>query len=363
MPFRAEDIAKLFTLDGDPMIAVPFGNGHINDTFFVETSRARKYILQRVNGTIFKDMYGLMNNIILVTTHIRQKVAESGGDPLRECLTVVESKNGEAFVSVGNDFWRCYVYIDNAITMQTAETPELFCAAGKAFGIFQNQLSDFDAAKLVDTIPNFHNTPNRYKNFMKAYESNAFDLAKNAREEILFVREHADLCSLLTDKLESGELPLRVTHNDTKINNVMLDRATGNPLAVVDLDTVMPGLSAYDFGDSIRSGATYAAEDEPDLAKVKFETALFDKYAEGFIGECASAFSKEEALSLYTGSVLMTFECGMRFLTDYLEGSTYFKTAYPEHNLVRCRTQFELVKQMLSKKEELEAIILKYWQK
>ena len=360
MGYRAEDVAKLFALDGDPMIAVPFGCGHINDTFFVETSRGRKYILQRVNSGIFKDIDGLMNNVILVTAHLRQQIAEAGGDPLRECLTVVDTKDGQHYVRVDNAFWRCYIYIDNAITMQTAETPELFRAAGKAFGMFQRQLSNFPAEKLVDVIPNFHNTPNRYNNFMKAYEADAFGLAKTAREEILFVREHKELCSLLTDKLESGELPLRVTHNDTKINNVMLNRVTGEPLAVIDLDTVMPGLSAYDFGDSIRSGATYAAEDEPDISKVKFETSLFKMYAEGFIGECKDSFSREEILSLYTGSVLMTFECGMRFLTDYLEGSTYFKTAYPEHNLVRCRTQFELVKQMLEKEEELKNILLSF---
>lgn len=363
MAFRAEDVAKLFALDGEPMLAVPFGHGHINDTYFVETSRARKYILQRVNGTIFADMPGLMNNIYLTTSHIRHKVAQNGGDPLRECLSIVDTKDGNRHVVIDGNYWRCYIYIDNAITMQTTETPELFRIAGAAFGIFQRQLSDFPAEKLIDVIPNFHNTPWRYGNFEKARTEDKFDLAKNAREEILFVREHAELCSLLTDKLESGELPLRVTHNDTKINNVMLDRATGKPLAVIDLDTVMPGLSAYDFGDSIRSGATYAAEDEPDVDKVVFETELFDKYAEGFLSECGSVFSKEEVLSLYTGSVLMTFECGMRFLTDYLSGSTYFKISYPEHNLVRCRTQFALVKQILAKKDELEAILLKYWKK
>jgi len=361
MAFRAEDVAKLFALDGEPMLAVPFGHGHINDTYFVETSRARKYILQRVNSTIFPDMEGLMNNIYLITSHIRQKVAENGGDPMREGLTIVETKDGNRFVTLDDSFWRCYIYIDNAITMQTTENPELFRTAGAAFGTFQRQLADFPAEKLVDAIPNFHNTPNRFKNFEKARLEDRFNLAKTAREEILFVRENAELCSLLTDKLTSGELPLRVTHNDTKINNVMLDRATGRPLAVIDLDTVMAGLSAYDFGDSIRSGATYAAEDEPDVDKVKFEIELFDKYAEGFLKECGSVFSKEEVLSLYTGSVLMTFECGMRFLTDYLEGSTYFKTAYPEHNLVRCRTQFALVKQIMAKKEEIEAVLLKYW--
>lgn len=360
MAYRAEDVAKLFALDGDPMIAVPFGCGHINDTYFVETSRARKYILQRVNNGIFKDIDGLMNNIVLVTSHIREKIAQAGGDPLRECLTLVDTKDGQHFVRLDDAFWRCYIYIDNAITMQVAETPELFCAAGRAFGNFQKQLSDFPAEKLVEVIHNFHNTPVRFANFIKAYEADAFGLAKTAREEILFVREHKELCSLLTDQLRSGVLPLRVTHNDTKINNVMLNRANGEPLAVVDLDTVMPGLSAYDFGDSIRSGATHAAEDEPDISKVKFETHLFEKYAEGFIGQCKDAFSKEEVLSLYTGAVLMTFECGMRFLTDYLEGSVYFKTAYPEHNLVRCRTQFELVKQMLEKEDELKNILLSY---
>lgn len=360
MSYRAEDIAKLFALDGEPMIAVPFGQGHINDTYFVETSRARKYILQRVNNGIFQDIDGLMNNIILVTAHIRQKVAEAGGDPLRECLSVVDTKDGQHFVRVDDCFWRCYIYIENAITMQTAQTPELFRAAGQAFGIFQRQLSDFPAEKLVEVIPNFHNTPNRYNNFIKAWEADSCGLAKNVREEILFAREHADLCPLLADKLQSGELPLRVTHNDTKINNVMLNGANNKPLAVIDLDTVMPGLSAYDFGDSIRSGATLAAEDEPDIDKVRFDTHLFEMYAEGFLGECKNAFSREEVLSLYTGSVLMTFECGVRFLTDYLEGSTYFKTAYPEHNLVRCRTQFELVKQMLQKEDELKNILLSY---
>ena len=357
----AKKIAKLFELGAEPVEAVAYGKGHINDTFLLTTDSGEKYIIQHINKNIFKDISGLMNNIIKVTDHIRHKIIKSNGDALREVLTVVYTKDGKSFYTSDSGFWRCYLFINEAITMQIAETPELFRAAGEAFGGFQNQLSDFDASLLVETIPDFHNTPKRYNDFLSACENDVCDRVKNATDEIAFVKDNSNLRCILTDKLDSGVLPLRVTHNDTKINNVMLDKKTGVPLAVIDLDTVMPGLSAYDFGDSIRSGATYAAEDEKDLEKVKFEIELFDKFAEGFIKKCAASFSKEEVLSLCDGSILMTYECGMRFLTDYLQGDTYFKTGYDEHNLVRCRTQFELVRQMIDKKAQMENIVLKYW--
>ena len=269
-------------------------------------------------------------------------------------------KDGSALCRDGDDCWRVYPFIERAVTLQTCENQEQFEASAGAFGHFQKLLADFPAETLQETIPNFHNTKSRYRDFEAAVAGDVCGRAAGVQEEIAFVRARKDFASVLMDMQERGELPLRVTHNDTKLNNVLFDGETMRSLAVVDLDTVMPGLSVNDFGDSIRFGATYAAEDETDLEKVQFELSLFECYTRGFLGECGALLTENEKKMLPVGAIMMTFECGMRFLTDYLNGDTYFKIHRENHNLDRCRTQFKLVRDMEAAREQMDEAVRRY---
>lgn len=360
MSVEAISIANKFNIKGNAVSAENYGCGHINDTFKVVTDTGDKYLLQRINTSIFKNAKALMENIVAVTEFLKKKIIAAGGDPMRETLNVVFTKEGKDCFEDESGCWRVYVFVDDAITLQTTETPELFHASACAFGHFQKLLSDFPAHTLTESIPDFHNTKKRFLAFEEAVEKDLCGRAKEVEKEIEFVRARKDFANTLVDMQESGELPLRVTHNDTKLNNVMLDAQTKQPLVVVDLDTVMPGLSVNDFGDSIRFGATHAAEDETDLSKVTFELDLFECYTKGFLGECGSLISEAEKKMLPVGAMMMTFECGMRFLTDYLNGDTYFKIHRPKHNLDRCRTQFKLVSDMEKAKDKMDAIVKKY---
>ena len=351
------DIAQLFRFEGDILQCEPYGSGHINATYLVVCKKAdqtNRYILQRINHNIFPDSQKLMENISSVTSFLKDKIIKYGGDPLRETLTLVPTKDNALYIVDENgDNWRSYLFIENSISYDLVKKPEDFYHCGIAFGNFQNLLSDFPADSLHEIIPNFHNTPLRYQTFLDAVNADKFGRAKEVENKINFVINRANKMSLLTDQLASGELPLRVTHNDTKLNNCMFDINTGKTICVIDLDTVMPGLTAYDFGDSIRFGATTAAEDEPDLSKVHFSFPLFECYAKGFLESCGSSLTSAELQSLPTGAILMTLECGMRFLTDYLQGDVYFKTSRPKHNLDRCRTQFKLVEEMEQCQKEM----------
>ena len=357
---RILGIADRFELEGRSVSAERYGGGHINDTFLLRTDTGRSYILQGINTSVFKNAEELMQNIILVTDFLKKKIAGSGGDPLRETLNVVLARDGKTFYRDGNDYWRVYTFIDGTVTYQTCENQEQFYASACAFGHFQRLLADFRADTLFESIPNFHNTKSRYLDFEAAVAADACGRAASVEEEIAFVRARKEFAATLVDMQESGQLPLRVTHNDTKLNNVLFDEGTGLPLAVVDLDTVMPGLSINDFGDSIRFGATYAAEDEPDLSKVNFEIELFECYTKGFLGECGELLTDNEKRMLPVGAMMMTFECGMRFLTDYLNGDTYFKIHRKNHNLDRCRTQFKLVRDMEQAREQMDQVVKKY---
>ena len=357
---RILEIADRFDLEGRPVSAESYGGGHINDTFLLKTDADRCYILQGINVSVFKNAEALMENIILVTDFLKKKILSSGGDPLRETLNVVMTRDGETYYKDGNDCWRVYTFIDGAVTYQTCESQEQFHASACAFGHFQKLLADFPAETLFESIPDFHNTKSRYLDFEAAVAEDARGRAASVQEEIAFVRAHKEFAATLVDMQERGELPLRVTHNDTKLNNVLFDETTGLPLAVVDLDTVMPGLSVNDFGDSIRFGATYAAEDETDLGKVNFEIVLFECNTKGFLGECGEMLSENEKKMLPVGAMMMTFECGMRFLTDYLNGDTYFKIHRENHNLDRCRTQFKLVRDMEASRELMDQVVKKY---
>ena len=334
-----QDIISSFALEGRPVRCIPYGSGHINETWLVETDRPHRYILQKVNTGVFPNGAGLMNNIILVTEHLRKKDPDS-----RHVLTLVPTKEGNKYISKGeNELWRVYEYVEGGICLDLAETTDDFRLSGKAFGTFQMQMADFPAGKLVEVIPGFHDTPGRFRALNRAVREDRMNRAASARREIDLYLEREESAGLLTDLQRKGDLPLRVTHNDTKLNNVMLDEKTREPLCILDLDTVMPGIVASDFGDSIRFGASTALEDEPDLEKVHLDLKLFEAYTRGFLEACGSALTRTELDTLADGARLITLEIGARFLTDYLEGDTYFHTSRPAHNLDRARTQMALV--------------------
>ena len=367
MEQQLKSILSSFKYDGEPYSCTPYGNGHINSTFKVECKNGDKitrYILQRVNNNIFPDTDALIENVENVTAFLREKIAEHGGDVLRETLNLVPTVDGKNYYTDENGIsCRSYIFIEDAICYEKIEKPQDFYNCGYAFGNFQNLLADFPAEKLHEVIPNFHNTPVRYETFKRAVEADICGRAKSVLKEIAFVNDRAKDMSLLTDMLKMGEIPLRVTHNDTKLNNCLFDKNTGETICVIDLDTVMPGLRAYDYGDSIRYGATTGAEDEPDLSKVNFSLSLFESYTKGFIKACGKSMSEKEALSLPIGAKLMTLECGMRFLTDYLEGDIYFKTSRENHNLDRCRTQFKLVSDMEQQWDKMNETVMREFKK
>lgn len=342
--------AAMFDFGGEVTSVVPYGNGHINDTYAVTCSLAGgsvRFILQRLNPVVFPDRAGLMRNMIAVTEFLRKAVIRDGGDPERECLRLIPLKDGSPYLTdESGDVWRATQFIENTDAYLVAESPEMFASAGEAFGKFMARLGGFDASSLFEVIPRFHDTPDRYARFLASLERNAAGRMDEAKDEIAFVRERGEGCSVITDALERGEVPVRVTHNDTKLNNVLIDTATKEAVCVIDLDTVMPGSMLYDFGDAVRVGCSTAKEDERDLSLVDFDLGLFRAFTEGYLAGAGRSVTAAELGLLPDAARLMTFECGMRFLTDFLDGDTYFKTAYPEHNLVRARTQFKLVRTM-----------------
>ena len=340
-------IAEKFVLEGEVTDIRPYGEGHINLTLLVTTT-AKRYIMQKMNKNVFPDPDGLMNNICGVTEHLKARGIET--------LNVVPTKAGASYLK-GQECFRVYDFIENTVTYQTASDSNVFRNSGKAFGEFQNYLAAFDASKLTETIKRFHDTPNRFAAFKEALQKDVLGRAKTCKEEIDFVLSHENTYGIAMAGLQDGTLPLRVTHNDTKLNNILMDDKTGEARAVIDLDTIMPGSMIFDFGDSSRFGASTAAEDEKDLDKVHFDIELFKAYAEGYCGAVKNSITKREAELLPYGAYLMTIECGMRFLADYLAGDTYFKIKYPDHNLVRCRTQIRLASEMDSQFDQRGKII------
>ncbi len=340
-------VAEQFCLEGNVLEICPYGEGHINLTLLVTTDKKR-YLMQKMNTRVFSDPDGLMENICGVTEHLSARGIET--------LCVIPTKSGKSYLK-GEECYRVYDFIENTITYQLVTDREVFKNSGKAFGEFQNYLAEFDASKLTEIIKRFHDTPNRFENFKAALQKDAFGRAKDCQKEINFVLSHEDTYGVAMEGLKDGSLPLRVTHNDTKLNNILMDAESGKARAVIDLDTIMPGSMLFDFGDSIRFGASTAAEDEQDLNKVHFDIALFRAYAEGYVGAVKDSITEKEAELLPYGAYLMTIECGMRFLTDYLSGDTYFATKYEGHNLVRCRTQIQLAGEMLEQMKEMQAII------
>lgn len=357
-------IAAVFDFRGEITDIRPFGNGHINSTFRItceDGAGTRQYILQRINGRVFKDPVKVMKNIIAVTSYLRDIISKAGGDPARETMNLIKTRDGGDYYFDGDgECWRAFAFIRNTVSLDMPETENDFYQSAIAFGNFQRMLIDYPADTLYETIPDFHNTPVRYENFLLSLQKDASGRAANCVPETEFIKERVPFMSVLEDRFADGSLVKRVTHNDTKLNNVMLDKDTREAVCVIDLDTIMPGYSVNDFGDSIRFGASTAAEDEPDLDKVHFDLRLFETYAKGFLTGCGGSLSDTELHLLPAAAKLMTLECGMRFLTDYIDGDVYFKTAYPEHNLIRCRTQFKLVSEMERKYAQMERIIGKY---
>ena len=344
--------------------AVRYGQGHINDTFCVicqpQEGDAIRYILQGLSLAAFPRQDELMENFIGITSYLREKIVAAGGDPLRETLSLVKTRDGKDYYTDGSGkVWRLTPFIENTDCFQSA-TPELFEASARAFGRFQYMLQGYPAETLHESIVNFHNTEDRFAKFEAALAADKLNRAKDIQAEIQFVLDRKADCSVALQALRDGILPLRVTHNDTKLNNILIDRDTHEGICVIDLDTTMPGLSINDFGDSIRFGANHSKEDEKDLSKVNFDIELYEVYTRGFIQGAQGGLTPAELEYLPWGARLMTLECGIRFLTDYLDGDNYFRIHYADQNLDRCRTQFKLVKDMEEQFDAMAAVIKKY---
>ncbi len=367
MTYNSKEITSVlekFGIQFDSFRVETFHSGHINSTHRVDVrykGKTDSFVLQRINTYVFPNPVGIMGNIDKVTSHIRQKLISEGKDPEGKVLQFLKREDGTNYYFADNDnFWRIYRYIPNSITYDQAEDPEILKNAGYSFGTFQKQLCDFPMEELVDTMPNFHNTPVRMKNFFAACERDEAGRRHVIEKEIEILKENEALWGQLENKRASGILPLRVTHNDTKYNNILIDKDSGEAVCVIDLDTVIPGLCAYDFGDAIRFSANFAAEDEPDYSKVGLNLELYEAFASGFIPAVKDFCTSEELDSLALGAVTMAFELSARFLEDYLNGDKYFKTRHPEHNLERGRSQLTLALDMKEKLPLMQEINCRY---
>ena len=361
----ASEIISHFNIpEGKVIFAEIYGSGHINITVRVaveEGEGVREYILQKINTTVFTNPDKLMANYSGVTAFLTDKIVKAGGDPLRETLKVIPTKEGKNYYTTpAGECWRLILFVTDSVCYDRVERPEQFYDCALAFGNFQRLLSDYPADTLFETIPAFHNTPDRLRKLRLAVDADTQNRRMFVEKEIAFAYEREEFIGLFEREYREGNLPLKVTHNDTKLNNILFDKNTGKPICVIDLDTIMPGYSVNDFGDSIRFGATTAAEDETDLSKVNFDISLYELYVKGFIEGAGDGLSKREIELLPYGAIMMTLECGMRFLTDYLEGDTYFRISRPGHNLDRARNQFKLVSDMEANLPKMQEIVNKY---
>lgn len=357
-------ILAAYALPGTVADVARHGKGHINDTFCVvcrmpEGGTAR-FILQRLSQAAFPHPEEVMENFVGITSYLRREILAEGGDPLRETLSLVKTGDGADFVTDAEGrAWRLMPFIENAECYQSA-TPELFAASGRAFGRFQYMLRDYPARTLHETIPHFHDTESRFEQFLAALEADKMNRAEGVSPEIQFILRRKADCGVALRALREGKLPLRVTHNDTKLNNILIDRDTREGICIIDLDTTMPGLAINDFGDSIRFGANHCMEDEQDLTKVNFDISLYEVFTRGFLEGARGSLTSAELEYLPWGARLMTLECGIRFLTDYLDGDHYFHVSHPRQNLDRARTQLKLVKDMEEQFDAMGAVVAKY---
>lgn len=359
-----KEILSKFQIDGEYVSCEPYGSGHINRTYaavFKTANGTKRYILQKINSALFTNVDGLMNNIKLVTEFNRAEIEKRGGDPLRESLTLVYTHDGKSYYKTDSDeYYRVYVFIEGALGYDVVEKPEHFYESAVAFGKFAQLLDRFDNTKLFEVLPNFHNTVMRFENFKKSLQADKLNRAKDVKSEIEFALSQEKYVSTIVDLLNSGKMPWRVTHNDTKLNNVLIDVKTDKAVCVIDLDTMMPGSICYDFGDSIRFGCNPCLEDTPETEKVIFNMNLYEEYTRGYLSVFGDTITDIERKTLPMGAILMTYECGIRFLTDYLDGDVYFRTSRAGQNLDRTRTQFKLVKDMHSGYDKMCNIIEKY---
>jgi Ser/Thr protein kinase RdoA (MazF antagonist) len=359
-----DKICAAFCCPGTWISSCPIPAGHINDTYcseFDESGRRVKYVSQRINHKVFREPELLMENIERVTRFAREQISAAGGDPDRQSLTIVPTREGRSFHRTPEgSYWRMFLYIDGARTYDRVENVRHVYAASKAFGNFQKMLSGLPGGRLHETIPNFHHSRKRFDALREAVEFDPVRRAAGVKPEIDFVLAREQDTGVVVDGLGSGRIPERVTHNDTKLNNVMIDDCTGEGLCVIDLDTVMPGSALYDFGDSVRLGAATADEDERDLGKVGFDIAMFDRLAAGYLDAGREFLVPAETELLAFSAKLLTLECGIRFLTDHLKGDVYFRIHRPSQNLDRARTQFRMVAEMERRMDAMTDVILKY---
>jgi Ser/Thr protein kinase RdoA (MazF antagonist) len=356
MSYDLRSVVDNFCIRGEFVTAAPYGCGHINDTFAVVVNEGKseaRYIFQRINQYTFKDPAKLMDNISRVTVHQQLKL-EGVSDARRRSLTLISTRSGGSHhVDKDGHFWRCYIFIEGASTYDIIETPEQAFLAAQAFGLFQKNLLDLPGERLHETIPDFHNTPKRFKQFQQALELDPCNRAVTIKEEIDFVLDRESITGKLLDLHANGDIPERITHNDTKLNNLMIDDESRQGICVLDLDTVMPGLALYDFGDLVRTGTSPVAEDETNLSKVYMQMHMYKALVEGYLSAAGEFLKPAEKAHLAFAGRLITFETGIRFLTDYLEGDVYFKTHRQGHNLDRCRTQFRLVASIEEQEEAM----------
>ncbi len=346
------EILAEFNIDS---VIEEYGNGHINNTYLTNTPN---YILQRINTNVFKDPDGVMENIERVTEFLKKKIIAEGGNPKRETMSVIKTADGKCCYKYDDDnVFRVYDFVENTITIEGDTSPETLFNAGKGFGKFQRMLDDFPADTLHETIVDFHNTPKRVEALKVAITEDKAGRAASVQAEIDFALKNAEFADVVVKGIENGSIPLRVTHNDTKINNILFDADTKEAICVIDLDTVMPGSALYDFGDALRMGGSTAAEDETNLDIVHFDPKAFESFAKGYCSEMLPKLTEVEIELLPFSAKLLTYECGIRFLTDYLNGDTYFKIHYENHNLDRARNQFKLVAELNEKEDELKEIL------
>jgi len=362
MVYNFSNIIAHFNIQGDVTETEPFGSGHINDTYLVKTTAENGifYLLQKINNYVFKDVEGLMSNMVYVTDHLKHKI-EGAGDPEREVLTLVKCKDGKYYCEdEQGGFWRMTYFLKDTRSYDLVTTTQQAYQGGVAFGRFQYLLSDLDPGLLIDTIPNFLNMENRLENLHKAIAGDSAGRKKKVQTELEFLLSRADEMTEIVKLGKAGVLPLRITHNDTKFNNILLDK-DNNVQCVIDLDTVMPGYVAYDFGDAIRSIINTAVEDEKDLSTIQLNIPLFAEFTKGYLSQTISFLTGEELKSLVKGVLLLPYMQAVRFLTDYLDGDVYYKTHSEEHNLQRTLAQMQLLKMLEANKEKLKDIVETEW--
>ncbi len=357
-----KNVASKFALNGEFIDGEPYGSGHINDTYAVsikQSDQTARYIFQRINHGIFKNPVALVENITRVTRHIQNKLEQDNTSDIdRRTLTLIPTIEGDNIL-IDNEglYWRAYIFIENAKTYDIIESTDQAYQAARAFGQFQCQLADLPSPRLHETIPNFHHTRSRFDALLKAADIDCCERVASAQEELAFAKDHESVVDVLLDLQASGDLPERITHNDTKLNNVMIDDHTGEGICVIDLDTVMPGIALYDFGDMVRTATNTGAEDELDLSKISMDIDMFEALTLGYLSAAGSMLVPKEIEYLPFSGKLIALETGLRFLTDYLQGDVYFKTHRERHNLDRCRTQFKLVQSIEEQKKVMQQIV------